>query len=271
MEIPSYTYVTVEVMENGKIALIKYNRPKSGNSLHPQLLKDMLSALTWADNQPQISVIIQTGEGRFFSTGMELVETQDTADDNVGLVFEKGSIFHELNRLLNLSEKVLIAAVNGPAVGYGVSSLALFDLVYAVPDAYFFTPFVKWGMAAEGASSFSFPRLMGHQKAAALFLAGERITAAEAERLGLVTKILPVENFLRDVIGIAERITLSPPGSLRATKKLMKDPVRQDLLDANDRECEVLQNERQGSQEAKDVIKNFKTEQEMKRKMKSRI
>jgi peroxisomal 3,2-trans-enoyl-CoA isomerase len=271
MEVPLYTHVLVELVEDGKIALIKYNRPKAGNSLHPQLLKDMVSAVKWADQQPRISIIIQTGEGRFFSTGMELAETEETDDDNGSMGFAKGSSFHELNRVLIMSEKVLIAAVNGPAVGYGVSSLALFDLVYSVPDAYFFTPFVKWGMAAEGASSFSFPRLMGHQKAAALFLAGERISAGEAERLGLVTKILPAKSFLEDVLGIAGRISQSPPGSLKATKKLMKDPVRQNLLDANDRECEVLQNERHGSQEARDAMKNFKTEQERKRKLKSRM
>lgn len=265
---PLYTYVSVEVMEDGKIALIKYNKPKSGNSLHPQLLKDMLAALHWADSQPQIMVIIQTGEGKFFSTGMELV---DTGENNQSMGFEKGSDFHELNKLLILSEKVLIAAVNGPAVGYGVSSLALFDLVYAVPGAYFFTPFVKWGMAAEGASSFSFPRLMGHQKAAALFLAADRILAPKAERLGLVTKIIPKEFFLEEVLGIARKIAKSPPGSLKATKKLMRDAVRQDLLDANDLECEVLQNERSGSQEAREATKNFRVEQDQKRKMKSNI
>jgi peroxisomal 3,2-trans-enoyl-CoA isomerase len=271
MEIPSYMYVLVELLEDNKIALIKYNRPKSGNSLHPQLLKDVVSAVKWADQQPQISIIIQSGVGRFFSTGMELAETEDTDDGNGAMGFAKGSSFHELNTTLILSEKVLIAAVNGPAAGYGVSSLALFDLVYSVPDAYFFTPFVKWGMAAEGASSFSFPRLMGHQKAAALFLAGERISAGKAERLGLITEILPAKNFMEDVLQIAKRISESPPGSLKATKKLMRDPVRQNLLDANDRECEILQNERHGSQEARDAMKNFKTEQDKKRRLKSRM
>jgi len=261
----------MEILEDGKIALIKYNRPKTGNSLNQQVLKDMAAALKWAHQQPQISIIIQSGEGRFFSTGMELVETEEKDDENGSIAFAKGSSFHELNRVLILSEKVLIAAVNGPAAGYGASSLALFDLVYSVPDAYFFTPFVKWGMAAEGASSISFPRLMGHQKAAALFLAGERISAEEAERLGLLTKILPAMNFMEEVLRIAQRISQSPPGSLKANKKLMRDPVRQDLLDTNDRECEVLQNERHGSQEAKVAMRNFKTEQERKRKLKSRM
>jgi peroxisomal 3,2-trans-enoyl-CoA isomerase len=268
MEPPSYTYVKLRLIENGRIAVINYNRPQSGNSLHPKLLSEMLSALQWADSQPEIRVIIQSGEGRFFSTGMELSDLDATS---ANMSFTPGSEFHTLNRLLICSKKILIAAVNGPAAGYGVSSLALFDLVYAVPDAYFFTPFVKWGMTAEGASSFSFPRLMGYQKAAALFLAGDRFSAQEAERAGLVTKILPGENFLADVIGIAERIARSPPGALRATKELTRQPVRQSLLDANDRECAVLQNERAGSEEYREAIKQFKIEQERKRKAKSRL
>jgi peroxisomal 3,2-trans-enoyl-CoA isomerase len=69
---------------------------------------------------------------------MELLDVNAEAP----ISFEHGSDFHSLNKLLIESEKILIAAVNGPAAGYGVSSLALFDLVYSVPDAYFFTPFV---------------------------------------------------------------------------------------------------------------------------------
>ncbi|KAH7086710.1 ClpP/crotonase-like domain-containing protein [Paraphoma chrysanthemicola] len=267
MEPPSFRYVHVGLEAAGRVAVVKYNRPKTGNSLHPQLLSDMLSALKWADAQPDIRVIVQTGEGRFFCTGMELVDTE------APLSFGTGHEFHTLNKILITTEKIIIAAVNGPAAGYGVSSLALFDLVYSVPNAYFFTPFVKWGMTTEGASSFTFARLMGHQKAAALCLAGETISAEEAERLNLVTKILPNDNndFLANVLQIACRIANSPPGALKTTKKLMKQPVLQDLLDANDRECAIIQKERFGSEEYVEAIRQFKVEQEHKRQSKSKL
>lgn len=242
------------------MALVKYNRPQSGNSLLPKMLSDMVSAMTWVNNQSEVYIIVQSGAGRFFNTGMELANSD-------GMSFAIGSDFHELNRILIVSEKILIAAVNGPAVGYGVSSLALYDLVYSVPDAYFFTPFVKWGMAAEGASSFSFPRLMGHQRAAGLFLAGERITAQEAQVLGLVNKVLPEDNFLQGVVEIAKRMSQSPPGSLISTKKLMKEPVTQDLLNANDGECRIIHTERYGFKEYEKAIKQFKIEQSHKHKL----
>ncbi|KAH8679482.1 ClpP/crotonase-like domain-containing protein [Ilyonectria robusta] len=183
MELPTYTNILVQLIQSNHIALVKLNRPQSGNSLQPQLLSELGSALKVVNNHP------------------------------------------ELNRTLILSEKVIIAAVNGPAVGYSVSTPELYDLVYSVPDAYLFTPFVKQGMATEGASSFSFPFLMGHQRAAALFLAGERITAQEARDLGLINKIFPKDTFFPSVMEIAESLSRSPPGSLKATKRLMKEPV----------------------------------------------
>ena len=262
---PSYTYVTLEVIDTS-IALIKYNRPQSGNSLHPQLLSEMLSAMLWAHAQPSIQIIIQSGIGKFFCTGMHLVDGSSPS-----MSFAPTSDFHSLNHLLITTPKLLIAAVNGPAAGYGASSLALFDLVYSVPDAYFFTPFVKWGMAAEGASSVTFPRLMGHQKAARMFLAGERLTAEEAERLGLVSEVLPREGFLSDVVQIARRIAQSPPGALRATKELMRGPVRRMLLEANDRECAIICKERLPSHEPQRAIAQFRVEQKRKHEGKSRL
>lgn len=195
---------------------------------------------------------------------MDLVHTDSMS-------FAKSSDFHQLNRTLILSEKVIIAAVNGPAVGYSVSTPELYDLVYSVPDAYLFTPFVKQGMATEGASSFSFPFLMGHQRAAALFLAGERITAQEARDLGLINKIFPKDTFFPSVMEIAESLSRSPPGSLKATKRLMKEPVLQRLLDVNNREYDIIHADRYGFGEYKEAVNKFEFEQQQKAKSRSKI
>ncbi|KAI8943318.1 hypothetical protein NX059_001338 [Plenodomus lindquistii] len=261
---PSYQHVKIELEGDGQIAILKYNRPQSGNSLLPPLVGEMLAALRWADSNSDVRIIIQTGEGKFFCTGMELMDTQP-------MPFKPNSDFHQLNKTLIECKKILIAAVNGPAAGYGVSSLALFDLVYSVPDAYFFTPFVKWGMAPEGSSSYAFARIMGYQKAAALCLLGERLTADELDKLGLITKILPKDGFQKNVLEIASRLARSPQGSLRASKALMKQPVLQALLDANDRECEIIGNERYGSDEFTEAVAQFKIEQDQKRKSKSKL
>ncbi|KIV97764.1 hypothetical protein PV10_01472 [Exophiala mesophila] len=265
MSIPNLPlkFVAVSPIQNG-VFLITLNKPQTGNSMHPRLTQDLLTSLQWADQQSSIRVIVVTGAGKFFCTGMELVERGPMA-------FGPDSTFRALNRLLILTDKILIAAVNGPAVGYGVTSLGLFDLVYSVPDAYFFTPFVKWGMTTEGCSSITFPRMMGHQKAALLCLAGDRIDANEASGLGLVSKVLPNDGFLNSVLGIANNVAKSSPGSLATTKRLMKTMSVQDLLDANDRECEAFEKERIPSGDLELAIKTFAEEQKEKQKAKSKL
>ena len=104
--------------------------------------------------------------------------------------------FREIHATLINAQKVIIAAVNGPGVGWGTTSIALCDLVYSVPDATFFTPFASLGICAEACSSLTFTRIMGRQKAASLLLAGDRLTPDELERAGLISKVLPKEGFL---------------------------------------------------------------------------
>lgn len=256
MNPPTTSMVEIHITNEGSTALIRYNRPLSGNSLHPRMLQEMVEVLQWVDNHPTVRIVVQTGAGNFYCTGMELLEVEDS-----GMSFAKGSDFHEMNRLLISSSKVLIAAVNGPAVGYGMSSLALYDLVYSLPDAYFFTPFVRWGMAPEGGSSFTFPILMGHQQASLLCLANERIDAQTALRLGLVSKILEGEGFLDSVVQIAGRISKEPPESLKATKNLLRQSTRQQLLEANDRECNELHTRRYGYPEFQTSILQFRERQ----------
>ncbi|KAF1964636.1 ClpP/crotonase [Bimuria novae-zelandiae CBS 107.79] len=136
---------------------------------------------------------------------------------------------------------------------------------------YFLTPFTKLGMAAEGASSFSFPAIMGHLKAAAILLVGDGISADDAERLGLVSKILPTHEFLGNVLDIATRLASSLHGALQATKALMRNRSRQELLDANDRECALIQNERFGSEENLKAVSQFRRDQELRKKHRVRL
>ncbi|KAL2843048.1 ClpP/crotonase-like domain-containing protein [Aspergillus pseudodeflectus] len=259
----SPTMIQLEGPENG-ILWIKLNRPASGNSLHPTLVHELLHALLTADRDPAVRIIILTGNGRFFCTGMDLL----SADE---LSFAPGDDFHQLNRVLITTEKILIAAVNGPASGFGATCLALCDLVFAVPDVYFFTPFVKWGMVPEAASSVSFLRLMGHQRAALLCLTGERIGAEEARDLGLVSKVLPAEGFLGKVGEVADKLARAPAGSLLQTKRLLKETTMKDLLDANDRECRVIVEERIPSGDLHKGREAFQAAQREKERRKSAL
>jgi peroxisomal 3,2-trans-enoyl-CoA isomerase len=138
------------------------------------------------------------------------------------------------------SPKPLIAAVNGPAIGIGVTSLGLNDLIYSVPHATFHTPFMRWGLAAEGCSSYTFPLTLGHPKAAALLIAGEVFTAQEMCVAGLVTRVLEGEGFLDKVMEVAERMAGYSQSAMGKTRELLRGKLKGELHEANLRECQAL-------------------------------
>lgn len=159
----------------------------------------------------------------------------------------------------------MISAVNGPAPGWGTTSIALSDLVYAHPEAIFFTPFVQWGLCAEGCSSATLTRIIGRQKASALILAGQRMTATELESAGLITKVLSKDSFMEDVLKIARGVAKLPPRSLGVNKDLMMRGLREELLATNRVELEELRRQVRGK-ESLDAIRGFAEETERKRK-----
>lgn len=165
------------------------------------------------------------------------------------------------------TDKLLISAVNGPAPGWGTTHIALSDLVYATPQAFFFTPFVQWGLCAEGCSSLTFTKILGRQKASALVLAGQRMSAEELERAGLITKVLPQEGFLDGVFDLARQVARLPAESLKFNKQVMMRTEREELLKCNRVEMEALK-EQARKKESSDAIRGFAEETERKKREK---
>jgi peroxisomal 3,2-trans-enoyl-CoA isomerase len=167
------------------------------------------------------------------------------------------------------SPKPLIAAVNGPAIGIGVTSLALCDLVYSVPHATFHTPFMRWGLAAEACSSVTFPKFLGHPKASALLLAGEVLTAEELCTAGMITRVLPTEGFMDAVLEVAERMAGYSQSAIRKTREMMRGELKKELHEANLKECQALR-ERSANNDAMPNIIAFIEEQKEKKGRKKR-
>ncbi|KAK4493784.1 hypothetical protein PRZ48_014969 [Zasmidium cellare] len=262
---PQLTNVAVSV-DSTSIAIIKYNRPRAANALNVAVLKDVLSALQWAEATDDVRVIITTGEGKFYTAGLDLLDKTNQAE-GATINDEFIDVLGKIHEAIINTNKVVVSAVNGPAPGWGTSSIALSDLVYAAPDAIFFTPFAQWGLCAEGCSSLTFTRIMGRQKASALILGGARMTAAELESAGLVTKILPKENFLEEVLKIARGIVKLPKGSLKTNKDLMMRGLRGQLLETNRVELEQLRKQAR-TRESLGAIEGFKEETERRKREK---
>jgi peroxisomal 3,2-trans-enoyl-CoA isomerase len=136
--------------------------------------------------------------------------------------------------------KILIAFVNGPAVGISVSTLGLFDGVYSSSNATFSVPFTRTAQSAEGCSSFVFPSLMGSLRAKDLLLFDRKLTAEEAEQRGLVTKVINEKNFQEEKDKICQQILSLPKGSLLTSKLLLQKWTKDTLHQVNAEEVETL-------------------------------
>lgn len=136
--------------------------------------------------------------------------------------------------------KILIAFVNGPAVGISVSTLALFDAVYASSSSTFSLPFTRTAQSAEGCSSFVFPMLMGPLHAKDLLLFGRKLTAEQAEQRGLVTRIIQHDQFQDEIDKICSDILSLPRGSLLTSKTLIQKWNKDFLHQVNHHEVEIL-------------------------------
>lgn len=208
----------ISVDRTGAVATIGINRPAKRNALTLSMYAALADAIAEADADAAIRVIVLTGSGGSFSAGNDLHDFQSTPDNEL------------LDAVLRFQETVLacttmlIAAVDGPAVGIGATLLLHCDLVYATQDSYVQFPFVRIGLVPEFASSLLLPRVLGPQRAADLLLTGRPLPAPDAARLGLINEVLPDHDALHKRVAEQTAALLSsPPAALRATRALLRD------------------------------------------------
>lgn len=237
------------------VAELAFNRPARYNALNPLAYRDWLSAIQWAARCDAVKIVVLTGRGKYYTSGQELMEP-DLSPAGVEFNKKRRLVTKTLvDELINFP-KLLIAGVNGPAIGFGVTTLALCDVVYSVPEATFNTPFMKLAFCAEGCSSILFPRIMGASKANEMLLMGRKFTAKELVECGFISRTLPVDGFHKKVLELAEEAANFSGEALAVTKKLIRDVDRQQLLKVN--EVEMLElTERMKSKESLDSIMKF--------------
>jgi enoyl-CoA hydratase/carnithine racemase len=202
----------VEQTNHGKVRVLSFNRPERLNAFNTQLYNDVSDALDKAAGDDGISVVILTGNGRAFSAGADRSGLEPTP----GIAFERF-----LETLAVTFKKPLIAAVNGVAVGIGVTMLPLCDLVLIDADARLRMPFTELGVAPEAGSSGLLPALIGAQHAARLFFTSDWMTAEQAVSLGLGLQACAPGTVLQEALALATRIAEFSLRSLVATKRTL--------------------------------------------------
>lgn len=211
MELECIIYETEE-----GIATIKLNRPKVLNAMNKQTWLDFQVALEEVKNDPDIKVLIITGEGSAFSTGADLKESkgrtiEEYRDYLVGL--------QETSRWIIRFEKPTIAAINGYALGSGYELALACDIRIAAEEAQIGSPEVKVTSSVTGGAMRLLQDLVGPGKAKELLFTGDYIDGKEAERIGLVNKVVPLERLMDEAREMAEKIANNSAFSIRMIKK----------------------------------------------------
>ena len=240
----------IAVERSGNILSIQLNRPAKKNAMTSSMYVTIAELLDAAATDDQVRVVLWHGAGDSFSAGNDL---EDFMKNPPGP--GESPQARLIHALINF-EKPLVAAVQGAAIGGGTTMLAHCDFVYAAENARFQLPFVNLALVPEFGSSYLLPLRFGHARAAELILLGKPFDASRAADLGLVTQVVPEEKLLATATETAQALAEKPAAAVQACKRLIKQPFREQLEQAVERENEEFA-VRVRSDEAKEVFKAF--------------
>jgi 2-(1,2-epoxy-1,2-dihydrophenyl)acetyl-CoA isomerase len=200
------------------VAVITLNRPDKLNSFNREMALLMQEKLEECKNSSVRCVYI-TGAGKAFSAGQDLAEVADPNGPGMKRILSEhyNPIVFQIRKL----EKPVIAAVNGVAAGAGANIALCCDIVVAAESASFIQAFSKIGLIPDSGGTHTLPRLIGWQKASALMMLGEKVTAADAEKMGMLYKVFSNESFAEESMKIAVILALMPTKGLAYTKQLL--------------------------------------------------
>ncbi len=220
-----FTEVLYDVDEH--VATLTLNRPERMNAATFEMAEQLQEAFDEVERDDAVRAVVITGAGRAFCAGDDVEKAwgdprmeatmQWLGDVRPGMTPE-AQMFLECR-------KPTIAAVNGAAVGIGMDFALLCDIRYASEHAKFSQMFVKLGLMADVTGYWRLPQLVGYAKAAELLFTGDLVDAAEAERIGLVSKVLPAEELLPTAQELAARIAANPPQAVRHIKEGLRRAV----------------------------------------------
>ncbi|MEP1034861.1 enoyl-CoA hydratase-related protein [Ekhidna sp.] len=209
------------------LGILTFNRPDVFNSFNKELALAVQKALDDYAKDPQVRAILLTGKGKAFCAGQDL---QEAIADN-GLEIEQivDEHYNPIIRQLRSIEKPIIAAVNGVAAGAGANIALACDVVVAAESASFIQAFSKIGLVPDSGGTFTLPRIIGFGKASALMMLGDKVSATEAERIGMIYKVVSDDTFMEEAQGVAQKLANMPTKGLAYTKHLLNQSFTNNL------------------------------------------
>ena len=209
--------------ERGHVAIITLNRPERLNAISREMLEALSAQLIACQREPEIRVVVLTGSGRGFCSGLDLVDQQQRLSDGEGRPgYSLFDLRDEPPTVLQRMDKPVICAVNGAAAGYGMDMALLADIRVASERAKMGAVFAKRGVLPESGGTWILPRLLGWAKAAEVAFRGRVLDAQESLEVGLVNEVVPHEELMDRTMELAQEIAANAPMSVQATKRMMR-------------------------------------------------
>ncbi|MCB0525337.1 MAG: enoyl-CoA hydratase-related protein [Saprospiraceae bacterium] len=219
------TYILFSI-ENG-VAHITFNRPEVFNSMHQAMREEILEALDTCARDETVRAVYVTGTGKAFCAGEDLQEVIDPNGPSLTTIISTG--YNPIVQKIRNLEKPVVAAINGVAAGAGANIALACDIVVATASASFTQAFSKIGLIPDSGGTWTLPRLVGFQRASALMMLSDKISALEAAAMGMIWKVFPDENFREESIALAEKLAKMPTRGLALTKQALNQSFDHDF------------------------------------------
>ena len=210
-----------------QVATLTLNRPEKYHSFIRKMALDLQEKLEICKNDNNIRAIVITGSGKAFCAGQDLGEATDPKGPELQQIVNEH--YNPIIRQIRNIEKPIIAAVNGVAAGAGASIALCCDIIIAKESAVFVQAFSKIGLVPDSGATFFLPRLIGFQKASVLMMNADPISATEAEKLGMIYKVVEESKFEDEIKSFSEKLAKMPTKGIGLTKKLLNQSINNSL------------------------------------------
>lgn len=226
---------TIQFKQNGNVAVIRLNRPDKFNSFNREMALALQARLDQCASDDSIRAIYLTGEGKAFCAGQDLAEAIDPNGPGLSNIVVEH--YNPIIQKLRTIEKPIVCAVNGVAAGAGANIALACDIVIATASASFIQAFSKIGLIPDSGGTFFLPRLIGFQRASALMMLGDKVSASEALQMGMLYKVYDDASFAEEAMKVAVTVSQMPTYGIGLTKRLLNEGANNNLTTQLNREA----------------------------------
>lgn len=233
-------YETIAVSREGGVVEVTLNRPEKYNALTHKTAVELINVIKQVKRDDESRAVLLTGAGKGFCAGQDLSEVNERGD-NFSFRDHLLSSYNPMVMAMRTLEKPIIGAINGAAAGAGFGLALACDIRYASENAKFLTAFIGIGLAPDTGVSYWLPRLIGPARAAEMLFTNERVSAEEAQQIGLVNRVFPHDAFLDEARALAHQLAAAPTLGIGMTKRALNKSLGVTFAEQIDYEAHIQQ------------------------------